>query len=172
MHCRPRPWLLHYYSPVCHFLGFHGLARRGDHLGVPRRAVAKDSFRTWGGPGASAWVALGRGALPVVGCAGMRLRWHGKRRLSGVHLVSLIAALGITQPTGGSVRLGSPRQRESVRSPQKWGADALVREAVHPAVVCAKVPIWRGVRNIRGAANRVTFRRARLAPKWAKKKKH
>jgi hypothetical protein len=59
-------------SSSCHFRGRCGLARRGDFSGVPLRAVAKVSFRTRGGLGAVAWVALRRGALPVVGRTGIR----------------------------------------------------------------------------------------------------
>ncbi len=96
MHCRSRPWLLHYYSPVCHSLVLDGPNGWRVPWECPVGRSPKDGFRTWGGPGASAWVALRRGALPVVGCFGTRLRRRGERRLSGVRLMSRKAALGVT----------------------------------------------------------------------------
>ncbi len=153
-------------------LGARRPKRLEGALGVPRRAVAKRRLPNLGGP----WsVRMGGPQKRSTPCSRLlrdeaAATWGAASVWRPSHVEKCRA--GSNPPPGGSVRPVSPRQREAARRSRKWATGPPVREAVPPTVACAKVPIWRGMLNARGAANRATYRRARLVPKWAKKKHH
>ncbi len=153
-------------------LGARRPKRLEGALGVPRRAVAKRRLPNLGGP----WsVRMGGPQKRSTPCSRLlrdeaAATWGAASVWRPSHVEKCRA--GSNPPPGGSVRPVSPRQREAARRSRKWATGPPVREAVPPTVACAKVPIWRGMLNARGAANRATYRRARLVPKWANKKKN